>query len=186
MKEFPNYEESYDNYNGDYAQFVDSNLVESETIGWDEIEEKYDEGFDSQTSDTKNIVQVVREPQVDDLNEDIKQSCDSSDTLNKVLNVLNSLSDVTALLQEVRKLDQKVLTMGKVLRKHGLMEDEKEVHAPRSIEGSNVFSSTPLVSTASTPFPSSTSKTLIEKHESLCGDEWIIIGIGCYQIHFDE
>ena len=114
-----------------------------------------------------------------------------------MLNVLNSFSDITALIQEVRKLEQKVLKMGKVLRKHGLVEDAKEVNVPRSFVGGNIDLSLPLISTSSTATSylitsianSTTSTTLIDEiqeNDNFCPDDWTIIGSGCYQIHFDE
>ena len=134
VKEFPDYEESYDNYNVDYTESID-NHVESETIARNEMEKKLTEDisqFDSQTSNSMIMVKVARKKQEDNLGDNIVKGCDSSAILDKVLNVLNSFSDITALIQEVRKLEQKVLKMGKVLRKHGLVEDAKEVNVPRS------------------------------------------------------
>merc|ERR1712223_2249970 len=64
---------------------------------------------------------------------DVDSCSSSTEVLDKVLNVLGDMSEVTELLVEVRRLNTKVTKMGKALKKLGLMEDnEGEFVDPRT------------------------------------------------------
>eukprot|EP00090_Calanus_glacialis_P021433 TRINITY_DN3305_c0_g1_i2.p1 TRINITY_DN3305_c0_g1~~TRINITY_DN3305_c0_g1_i2.p1 ORF type:complete len:312 (-),score=89.85 TRINITY_DN3305_c0_g1_i2:79-1014(-) len=111
-------------------------------------------------------------------------SCSAgSETLDKVLSVLGDMSEVTQLLVEVRRLDRKVLKMGKALKKLGLMEDnDGEFVDPRTTQAPTSTTSLPTTHTTTTTTMTTTTTT----DNGPCQDDWHHIGDGCYQVITDQ
>jgi len=97
-----------------------------------------------------------------------------SPTLTKVLSVLEGVSDMTTLLQEVRRLERKVLKMGKALKKLGLMEDKEGEFVEPTTTTTTTTTTTPVPTTVTTADPGP------------CKNGWTNIGEGCYQVVTDR
>ena len=87
------------------------------------------------------------------------------------------------MFQEVRRLDRKVLKMGKALKKLGLMEDtDGEFVDPRTTQAPTSTTSLPTTHTTTTTTMTTTTTT----DNGPCQDDWHHIGDGCYQVITDQ
>jgi len=116
---------------------------------------------------------LQKKSESDNCSQNITQSID------KLLTVLDSLSDVTSLFADVRRLERKVSKISKTLKKLGYLEsendsDEDDIDVDIRLVDSRTSSSS-VTPPSTTPVTSSTTS-------ELCPDGWTNIGEGCYQV----